>query len=104
MTLQRVKIDDIDRVIHERARLAIMSALVAADGESSFVKLKEIVGLTDGNLSVHLRILEEAGYVVIKKSFIARRPHTAARLTPAGRKAFRVYVDVLEKVVRRTLS
>jgi DNA-binding MarR family transcriptional regulator len=96
-----VKIDDLDRVIHERARLAILSSLVAAGGESSFAELKAVVGLTDGNLSVHLRILEEAGYVAIEKSFVDRRPRTDVRATAAGRRAFRNYIDVLEKIVKR---
>jgi DNA-binding MarR family transcriptional regulator len=96
-----VKIDDLDRVIHERARLAVMSALVAAGGESSFVELKDVVGLTDGNLSVHLRILEEARYVSLVKSFVDRRPNTQVRLTAAGRRAFTTYLGVLEKIVKR---
>ena len=95
-----LKIDDLDRVIHERARLAIMSALVAG-GETPFLDLKSIVGLTDGNLSVHLRILEEAGYVSIDKSFVDRRPHTRIRLAPAGRRAFTKYLAVLERIVAK---
>ncbi len=98
-----VKIDDLDRVIHERGRLAIMSALVAAGGDSSFVELKAVVGLTDGNLSVHLRILQEATYIAIVKSFVERRPNTQVKLTAAGRRAFATYLSVLEKIVKRGL-
>jgi len=100
MQTAAVKIDDLDRVIHERARLAILSSLVAG-GETSFAELKAVVGLTDGNLSVHLRILEEAGYVAIEKSFVERRPRTDVRATAAGRRAFRTYLDVLERIVKR---
>jgi DNA-binding transcriptional ArsR family regulator len=96
-----VRVDDLDRVIHERARLAIMSALVAG-GATAFSELKAIVGLTDGNLSVHLRILEQAKYVSIEKAFVDRRPRTTIAPTAAGRRAFRSYVDVLERIVRRT--
>jgi len=100
-TPQPVRIDDLDRVIHERARLAIMSALLAAGGEGTFVELKSVVGLTDGNLSVHLRILGEAAYVSIVKSFVDRRPNTQVKVTAAGRRAFTTYLSVLEKIVKR---
>ena len=81
-----IKPGDIDAVIHERARLSIVSAL--AGGASELQLLKEMLELTDGNLSVHARTLEEAGYIVVAKSFRGRRPHTAMRLTAKGRKAF----------------
>lgn len=70
------KPDDIDAVIHERARLTIVSALAVAP-QLSFNELKEMLSLTDGNLSAHARTLDDAGYVLIEKSFQGRRPHTA---------------------------
>jgi DNA-binding transcriptional ArsR family regulator len=92
--------DEIDAVIHERARLAIVSAL-AVSAELSFNELKESLSLTDGNLSAHSRTLEDAGYVEIKKTFRGRRPHTTMRLTRKGRNAFRKYVEMLKKVLER---
>ena len=94
-----IKPGDIDAVIHERARLSIVSALaVAAD---DFNQLKEMLDLTDGNLSVHARTLEEAGYLAVTKSFQGRRPHTAMRLTTKGRKAFTRYLRTLSQIVER---
>jgi DNA-binding MarR family transcriptional regulator len=93
-----LKPEDIDAVIHERARLAIVSALMVAP-ELSFGELKEMLSLTDGNLSAHSRTLEEAGYIVIKKSFRGRRPHTAIRLSPKGRKAFNNYLATLRRIM-----
>ena len=90
----------IDKVIHERARLGVMSVLVAA-GELGFVELKSHLGMTDGNLSVHLRILEEAGYVAIEKGIVGRKPRTTVRITRGGRAAFKGYIDVLERIVRK---
>ncbi len=94
------KPDDLDAVIHERARLAIVSALAVAP-EMSFNELKTTLSLTDGNLSAHSRILEEAGYIVIEKTFRGRRPHTAMRLSAKGRKAFQRYVEVLRGIIDR---
>jgi len=90
----------IDKVIHERARLGIMSMLAAA-GELSFVELKEHLGMTDGNLSVHLRSLEEAGYLDLQRDQVDRKPRTTLRITRRGRAAFRDYLDLLERIVRR---
>ncbi len=89
---------DIDGVIHERARLSIVSAL-AVTAELSFGELKSMLGLTDGNLSVHARPLEEAGYIIVDKSFQGRRPHTSMRLTAKGRKAFARYLETLRQIV-----
>jgi DNA-binding MarR family transcriptional regulator len=94
------KPDDIDAVIHERVRLAIVSAL-AVSPELSFNDLKEMLGLTDGNLSAHSRTLDEAGYIVIEKTFQGRRPHTAMRLTLKGRRAFERYLATLRQIVDR---
>ncbi|HKD11676.1 MAG TPA: transcriptional regulator [Thermoanaerobaculia bacterium] len=90
---------DLDRVIHERMRLAIVSAL-AANEVLSFNELKELLATTDGNLSVHARKLEEAGYVACRKGFAGRVPRTEYRLTPEGRRAFQRYLDHLEALVR----
>ena len=95
-----VKPDDIDAVIHERARLAIVAAL-AVSAELSFNELKSMLGLTDGNLSAHSRTRDEAGYIVVEKSFRGRRPYTALRLTPKGRKAFSRYLETLRQIVDR---
>lgn len=91
----------LDRVIHERMRLAIVSALAATE-TLSFNELKALLGTTDGNLSVHARRLEEAGYVACGKSFEGRVPKTRYRLTPEGRKAFERYVDHLAALVGRS--
>jgi DNA-binding HxlR family transcriptional regulator len=89
---------ELDRVIHERMRLAIVSAL-AANESLSFHDLKNLLGTTDGNLSVHARRLEEAGYVAFTKSFHRRMPRTLYRLTPEGRSAFQRYLGHLEALV-----
>ena len=93
-----VRPDKIDAIIHERVRLAIVSALAVA-AELSFNELKTMLSLTDGNLSAHSRTLEDAGYIQIRKSFVGRRPLTTMRLTRKGRAAFRRYLDTLRKIV-----
>ena len=93
-----IKPDDIDAVIHERARLAIVSAL-AVSPELSFNELKAMLSLSDGNLSAHSRTLEEAGYINVEKSFRGRRPYTTMSLTPKGRKAFERYLGMLRQIV-----
>jgi DNA-binding transcriptional ArsR family regulator len=90
---------DLDRVIHERMRLAIVSAL-AANVTLSFRDLKALLRATDGNLSVHARKLEDAGYVACTKSFEGRVPKTEYRLTAGGRSAFERYLNHLEALVR----
>jgi len=97
---ESIRPDDIDEIIHERVRLAIVSAL-AVSPELSFNELKAMLSLTDGNLSAHARTLEEAGYIVIEKSFQGRRPHTAMRLSPKGRRAFERYVQTLRQIINR---
>jgi DNA-binding HxlR family transcriptional regulator len=89
----------LDRVIHERARLAIVSAL-AANEALSFTELKTILDVTDGNLSVHARKLEEAGYIVAEKTFRNRMPHTEYRLTPEGREALNRYIAHMEALIQ----
>ena len=96
---RRRALRELDRVIHERMRLAIVSAL-AANPSLSFRELKATLGTSDGNLSVHARKLEDAGYVACAKSFEGRIPRTDYRLTAAGRRAFESYVNHLEALVR----
>jgi DNA-binding MarR family transcriptional regulator len=88
----------LDQLIHERARLAIVSAL-AANPTLSFPELRTLLGLTDGNLAVHARRLEEAGYVACEKGFAGRVPRTQYRLTAAGRKALDQYIDHMEALL-----
>ena len=90
---------DLDRLIHERIRLGIVSALAVNDA-LSFNELKHLLRTTDGNLSVHARKLEEAGYVACTKSFEGRLPRTAYRLTTAGRRALTRYLDHMEAIIR----
>jgi len=91
----------LDRVIHEKGRLAIMSML-AATPEISFTELRDTLEMTDGNLTTHVRTLQEAGYVSISKSFQNNRSLTTCSLTTAGRKAFAEYVGLLEQIVQQT--
>lgn len=91
-------IGKIDDVIHGRLRLGIMAYLAGAE-VADFNELKRVLEATQGNLSVHLRKLEDAGYVAIEKSFLGRKPLTRVRLTEAGRKAFAAYLDAIGKLV-----
>ena len=90
---------ELDPVIHERVRLGIISALAVND-ELSFNDLKKLLEITDGNLSVHARKLEDAGYVKCSKSFVGRQPRTEFRLTMAGRRALEGYLLQMESVIR----
>jgi len=90
----------LDRVIHEKGRLAIMSML-AASPELSFTELRGALAMTDGNLTTHIRALQETGYVSVAKSFQNRRPLTTCSLTAAGRKAFTEYINLLERIVQQ---
>ena len=89
----------LDRVIHERVRLGIVSALAASDG-LTFTDLRALLRLSDGNLSVHARRLEDAGYVTCTKSFVDRVPQTVYRLSAAGRRALERYLDHMEALIR----
>lgn len=89
---------DLDKVIHERMRLGIISAL-AANPKLSFTELKNLLNTSDGNISVHARKLEEAGYVTQQKSFQGRVPLTEYKITPAGRKALERYLDHMEALI-----
>ena len=90
--------NDLDRVIHERMRLGIISAL-AANEKLSFGELKKLLNTTDGNISVHARRLEEAGYVTMQKSFKGRVPLTEYAITKEGRKALERYLDHMEALI-----
>ena len=92
---------ELDRLIHERVRLAIVSAL-AVNESLTFNELKRLLGTTDGNLSVHARRLEEAGYVECLKSFEGRMPKTEFRLTRTGREALERYLSHMEGLIRST--
>ena len=91
--------NDLDKVIHERMRLGIISAL-AANEKMSFNELKRLLDTTDGNVSVHARKLEEAGYLTCKKSFAGRTPLTEYKITKDGRKALERYLDHMEALIR----
>jgi DNA-binding MarR family transcriptional regulator len=95
----RFAYDGLDRVIHERARLSVMTSLVTHAGALTFGELKELCALTDGNLNRHLLVLEEAGLVSVTKKFEATRQVTRCRLTAAGRRRYLEYLAVLEQVI-----
>jgi DNA-binding MarR family transcriptional regulator len=90
----------LDRVIHERARLSVLTSLAAHPKGLRFGDLKQLCGLTDGNLSRHMQVLQTAGFVAVSKSFEHNRPQTFCRLTAEGRKRYVEYLTVLEQVVR----
>ncbi len=92
---------NLDRLIHERTRLAIVSAL-AVNTSLTFNELKQLLNATDGNLSVHARKLEDAGYITCTKSFAGRLPKTEYRLAAAGRRALEKYLDHMEALIRAT--
>ena len=92
---------DLDRVIHERLRLGMVSALAVND-VLTFVELKTLLQTTDGNLSVHARKLEEAGYIRCNKSFVGRLPKTEYRLTGTGKRALERYLDHMEAIIHAT--
>jgi DNA-binding MarR family transcriptional regulator len=92
---------NLDRLIHERTRLAIISALAVNDS-LTFNELKQFLSATDGNLSVHARKLEDAGYIACAKSFANRLPKTEYRLSAAGRRALEKYLDHMEALIRAT--
>ncbi len=89
----------LDEVIHSRIRLAIMAALLSVE-DAEFTFLRDSIKTTDGNLSIQLRKLEEAGYVQTMKRFVGRKPVTRSKLTPKGRKAFELYVRKIDEFIR----
>lgn len=90
---------DLNELFHVKARLGIMTLLLS-QGETDFSTLKSRLGLTDGNLGAHIRVLEKAGYLTVVKSFVGRRPRTACQVSEAGRRAFAEYLRQLEAVIR----
>ena len=95
---------NLDAIIHQPVRLQIMAALTAlpVDAQLDFVALRKMLSLTDGNLSVHLRKLEDAGYVAVEKAFVGRKPRTYIAATPAGRRAFAAHVQALQEILNLT--
>ena len=91
----------LDRVIHEKGRLAIMS-LLAASPQLSFTEMRDTLGMTDGNVTAHVRTLQESGYLAVTKVFKKGRPSTNYALTPQGREAFTTYINLLEQIVQQT--
>jgi len=96
----RFSYDGLDRVIHEKARLSILTSLMTHPKGLAFSDLKRLCGLTDGNLSRHIKVLQEAKLVNVTKGYEGNRPHTSCAITAAGQKQFLDYVSVLEQVVR----
>ncbi|HKV99697.1 MAG TPA: transcriptional regulator [Vicinamibacterales bacterium] len=99
----RFAYEGLDRVLHEKARLGILTSLVAHPDGLRFGELRTLCALTDGNLSRHLDVLREAGLVEVWKGFEERRPQTLARLSTDGRRRFIAYLEELERVVRDAL-
>jgi DNA-binding transcriptional ArsR family regulator len=99
-TSGRFAYEGLDRVIHEKARLGVLTSLIAHPKGLLFGDLKQLCDMTDGNLSRHLQVLEEAGLIDIVKRFEGNRPQTICRITAEGRKRFMRYLAVLEQVVR----
>lgn len=91
----------LDRVIHEKGRLGIM-AMLAATPELSFTELRDALSMTDGNITTHIRTLQEEGLVSVTKSYQNNRPLTTCSLTAAGRKAFADYISLLEQIVKQS--
>lgn len=96
--MARFDIGKIDDVIHGRLRLGVMAYLANAE-VADFNELKSVLEVTQGNLSVQLRKLEEAGYVTIEKGFLGRKPRTQVRISSAGRKAFATYLEALGRLI-----
>jgi DNA-binding MarR family transcriptional regulator len=96
----RFAYDGLDRVIHEKARLSVLTSLVTHPKGLVFGNLKQMCGLTDGNLSRHLQVLEDAGLIEIQKGYDRNRPQTLCRITAQGRRRYLDYLQVLEQVVR----
>ena len=92
---------NLDRVIHEKGRMGIMS-LLAASPEISFTDIRDTLAMTDGNVISHIRTLQEAGYVAVAKSYQNNRPLTTCSLTANGRKAFAEYINLLDQIVRQS--
>ena len=94
---------ELNETIHQTVRLRIMAALVTLDAgnEVDFAYLRDLLDVTDGNLGAHLRKLEDAGYIAVKKVFVERKPRTFVAATTAGRKVFKAHVEALEAILKR---
>jgi len=92
-------IEHLNKTFDSRVRLGIMSALIVNE-EVNFNTLKELIHLTDGNLASHLKALEEVQYIKVNKGFIGRKTNTSYAITPAGKKAFKIHIDALEKMIK----
>jgi DNA-binding transcriptional ArsR family regulator len=90
----------INKILHERARLGVMSILIASNDKVTFTELVSKLELTRGNLSVHMKVLEEYGYIVSKKEFVENKPRTSFKVTAKGKKAFEKYLKILEQIVK----
>ena len=95
----RFAYDGLDRIIHERARLSLLTSLATHSKGLSFGELKEFCALTDGNLNRHLQVLEEARLVTLTKRYDQNRPQTVCKITPLGRRRYLEYLEVLEQVI-----
>lgn len=93
-------IDNINKLFDHRIRLGIMSIL-AVNEDVNFNRLKELLGVTDGNLASHLKALEQADYIKIEKSFINRKPNTVYSCTKLGRTEFKLHIEALEKIIKK---
>lgn len=96
----RFAYEGLDRVIHEKARLSVLTSLVRHPDGLVFADLRSLCGLTDGNLSRHLQVLQEADLVTVEKGYDRNRPQTTCRMTPLGRRRYLDYLAILEQVVR----
>lgn len=96
----RYAYDGLDRVMHEKARLSLLTALITHPNGLSFTELKQHCGLTDGNLSRHMKVLQDGGLVAVVKGYEDNRPHTAVTITASGQRQFLDYLSVLERVLR----
>ncbi len=90
---------NINKAFDNRVRLGIMSIL-AVNESATFTRLKDLLEVTDGNLASHLKALEKENYIMVEKSFVGRKPQTTYRITEKGRKAFRLHIEALEKLIR----
>lgn len=92
-------IDNINKLFDHRIRLGIMSILTVNEA-ADFNRLKELLNVTDGNLASHIKALEKAGYILVEKSFVGRKPNTKYRATKAGKNEFKKHIDALEKLIK----
>lgn len=97
--MDEASINQLDDIIHAKARLGIMSILMTY-GKSDFTHLKKKLGLSDGNLGAHIRKLEEAEYIVVEKTFVRRKPKTVCELSEKGKEAYKHYLETLEKIIQ----